>query len=640
MLYKVPSKEGVQKEVTAMWKRITNVLVVLVMFLLIPIAIHARLTSGSDSKGQLGGAASDTFKRVKDYDADPSLKMRPYNELREEIRENITKIAIFPEKKKRIVIYIWDFDNKSGYRVGASKIKDDISTMLLEMGRFRLIDDAVAEMALREMNLSGTALIDQSNIKEFGKRIGMDYLMYGSINNNPLVGDEPNISLVLKLIDVETTEIVWSYEIGLNRRDFKTSLDAVIERGIYKGENSLAKEWDLINKEAIDSYGRPITSISVFFVNSGTGIDDSAAVDKMISSLIQAKIPGVRVIDRANLSRIIEQIKREGYEESAFYRTKKEFGRFYSVDAFLLGTIVKNRKTGKTELNLKLAMVESVTVDWGKWFESEMTPTERESIGRIQQKEFSESISKKVETTVGAVGEVLGFVLSSPGMGITLGGGFWGGFTTPGMTSKDLYNGNDLFKDQFQLLSFNLSVDFLRIRFWKHLYLETGFKFWMGSYTTPEDGATPPFLVSATFGGRLPSVGVRYVGKLEDNTKYFVKGSILPLIGGISVISSEVSYVTYSYVTYSYGYYYYYATNTIETTIPHSSTILSPLNWPLEFEAGIDFVDSGFYWSVIFGFWLPNSEVSGFEWELGFNIKIPIFWWHPFSFLYDKYLWE
>lgn len=600
------------------------------LFLGVSVLVFALSTFGFSDRGLTSGTSYKPSVEVKDYDVDPSLNMRKYDDLRSEIRENITKIGVFPEDKKRIVIYVWDFDNRSGYKVGASKIKDDISTMLLESGRFKLVEDAAVKLALQEMNLSGTGFIDQNNIKEFGKRLGIDYIMYGTINNNNLAGGEPNISLVLKLIEVETTRVVWSYEIGMNRKDFKTSLDAVVEESVFRNPNSLAKEWEAINKESVETYGKPISSISVFFVNAGSGIDDTAVVDKMTSALIQAKIPNVKVIDRANLSKIVEQISKEGYEESTFFKTKKEFGKFYSVDAFLYGTIVRDPKTGKTELNLKLAMVESATVDWGRKFVAEMTSTERESIGKIQQKEFSENVAK----TVGAVGEVLGFILSAPGIGVTLSGGWLGGFTTPGMTLSETYGGYDLFKDQFQLFSFNLSLDFFRIRVWKGWFLETGIKLWTGSYTVPEDGSgNTEYLTSANFSGRILTLGVRY-SYFDRDGGFFVKASTLPLIDGLSYISSKVSYVVSSIGYYSTTY----TTNIVETKVPTPGTYLSPANWPLEFEVGL-WID-GFSWSILAGVWFPESSganSSSFEWDFGFNIKIPIFWWHPFSFLYEDF---
>ncbi|MCX8029182.1 MAG: penicillin-binding protein activator LpoB [Brevinematales bacterium] len=571
-------------------------------------------------------SSTSTRSVVKDYDPDSSLNLRSYDELKLEIRDNLLKVGVFANAKKKIVIYVWDFNNKSGYRVGASKIKDDISTILLETGKFRLVEDVVVEMALKEMNLSSTGFIDQNDIKEFGKRLGVEYILYGSINNNPLAGGEPNISLVLKLIEIETTQVIWSYEIGMNRKDFKTSLDAVIDEAIYKNPNSLLSSWKSINEEAISSYGKGIKSISVFFINTGMGIDDTAAVDKMTSALVQANIPGVRVVDRANLSRIIDQISKEGYKESVFFATRKEFGKFYSVDAFLYGVLVKDEKTGRTELNLKLAMVESATIDWARKFQAYMTSAERESIGKMQQKEFSEGVSKTVSATVGAVGEVLGFILSAPGIGVRLGGGWLGGFTTPGMTSKSLYNNYELFENATQILSFNFSIDFLRLRIWEGTFIETGFKLWFGSYTPLDDSSKEVKLTSASFNGRLLYTAIRYA-----EPSFFLRVSIFPLIEGLSIISSKVSY-QYDYI--------YKISDTIETKVPNG-VVFSPWNWPIEFEFGVSVDDAPPYISFILGFWDPGdymNNISDLEWEFGINIVIPILWWHPMSFLYDKYL--
>lgn len=566
---------------------------------------------------------NSTTKSSKDYDVDPSLNIRQYDEIKSEIKDNILKIADITKVKKKPVIYVWDFDNRSKYRVGASKIKDDISTILLESGMFKLVEDAAVEVALKEMNLSGTGFIDQNNIKELGNRLGIDYILYGTINNNSLAGGEPNLSVIFKLIEVETTKIVWAYEIGLNRKNFKTSIDNVIEEAIYKNKFSIANEWVKINKESIDSYGKNINSISVFFINTGSGIDDTAVVDKMISALVQSKLPGVRVVDRANLGKVVEFISKEGYEESSFFKTKKEFGKFYSVDAFLYGVLVRDPNTGKTELNLKLAMVESTTVDWGRKFIAEMSSVERESISKIQQQKFSESVSETVGSFTKGIWDIIVFILTAPGIGINIDAGWLGGFTTPAMTSKNVY-GIDIFKDAIQLTSFNVSLDFFRLRVWWSIYLYLGMKFWLGNYITSEDLENMNIEVkNASFRGRLPYVGVDfYVGR---DTSFRV--SLLPIIPNISWINSRVEYVKNSY--------YNPTTYTFEKTIPINN-YYDPMNWPLEFE--FRFGDYDFQFGIIFGVWVPDpndTPKSDFEWEFGFNFKVPIFWWHPFSFLKD-----
>jgi hypothetical protein len=562
--------------------------------------------------------------------------MREYSEISQEVKENL--LSFFKDQTRRSVIYIWDFYNRTPYDINTKKIKDDISTLLLESKKFKLVDDAVVQLALKELNLSSTGLLDQSYIKEFGNRTGAEYILYGAINNNPLVGGEYNMSLNLKLIKIETTEIVWSYELGLNRKDFKTSVDDVIDQAVFKSPKSLLKELDSINQDSVASYGKPINTISVFAIKTSGDVDENSVVDKLTSALVQAKIPNVKVVDRNNLAKIVQQIKTEGYDEAGFYKTKKEFGKFYGVDAFLYGYLTKDSDTGKTELNLKLAMVESATVDWGNKFEATQTSAERESIGKIQQKEFSEKVSQTTGAVVGAVGEALGFILSSPGIGINLSLGWLGGFTTPGMVNKDRYEGWDLFKDQLQILSANVSIEFFRLRLWQHLYFEVGMKLWGGEYTTPDESEYTgnPFLTSATFSGFTPTISVRYITEKEPRTS--VRVGILPLTG-IGNISSRVEGLFDKTLTNQYGGIYY---ETWKFWFDESLTSAFPIqNWPIEVEIGFD--ADGFYPSILFGVWFPPegyNEYSKFEWELGFNFRIPIFWWHPLSFLYDKYLWE
>ncbi|MFN4244785.1 MAG: hypothetical protein ACK4F9_01370, partial [Brevinematia bacterium] len=189
----------------------------------------------------------------------------------------------------------------------------------------------------------------------------------------------------------------------------------------------------------------------------------------------------------------------------------------------------------------------------------------------------------------------------------------------------------DFFKDQIQLLSFNLSIDFFRLKIWKYLYLKTGFKFWRGSYTTEQEeiyyNGVYLELTKADFYGRLPYIAFKY---FEDDV--FLKVSVLPIIRGLSIISSEVGFKR----SYYEGYNYRTVDILIKNEIPNqeNDNYSSFLNWPFEFELGLG--EDNWFFSLVFGIWFPDkpdSDISNFEWELGFNIVFRTFWWHPFSFL-------
>ncbi|HDZ43285.1 MAG TPA: hypothetical protein ENH80_05010 [Phycisphaerae bacterium] len=92
-------------------------------------------------------------------------------------------------------------------------VADSVSSRLLTVSGFEMIERSRLNQLLREKDLSQTDLIDQGQYKEIGQFLGVDYLVLGTVStyttwaNGPLSGHL--VSFSCRCIHVETGKVVW-----------------------------------------------------------------------------------------------------------------------------------------------------------------------------------------------------------------------------------------------------------------------------------------------------------------------------------------------------------------------------------------------------------------------------------------------
>lgn len=110
------------------------------------------------------------------------------------------------------------------YQPGSGVLLADIVSMELLKQGINVIDRSMTSKILNELSLGSTGIIDESTAPRIGQLLGVSALLTGSINkyntsftNIQVVQGEPPaympssaVSLSLKLIDVETGQIVWA----------------------------------------------------------------------------------------------------------------------------------------------------------------------------------------------------------------------------------------------------------------------------------------------------------------------------------------------------------------------------------------------------------------------------------------------
>lgn len=122
------------------------------------------------------------------------------------INEHLKKTT---EKPKVIVGLV---KNKSHEHIDAETFVKDIEKSFLKSGAIRLIQGGDKRNELRSERADQQEFADPATVKKWGKELGADYMLQGSINS--IVDSHNNEKVVyyqvdLELTNLETNEVVW-----------------------------------------------------------------------------------------------------------------------------------------------------------------------------------------------------------------------------------------------------------------------------------------------------------------------------------------------------------------------------------------------------------------------------------------------
>lgn len=137
---------------------------------------------------------------------------------------------------KRIVLFTGNVNNRTSEHIDTSSITDSIRTALLKSGRFRIAasNQGQDELGSQVRFQMESGRVDPNLIRQFGKQIGADVVMYGNLRS---IEKERQRSLetagkktedvyykfTLEVVNIETSEVLWMEEKEI-RKSKKTGL--------------------------------------------------------------------------------------------------------------------------------------------------------------------------------------------------------------------------------------------------------------------------------------------------------------------------------------------------------------------------------------------------------------------------------
>ncbi len=122
--------------------------------------------------------------------------------LREEVDLSyITRIAVLP------------LENHTKNDFAAERIRDIITTQILAMKLFDVVDKGIVDSALRELAIEPGMSIDTPVLKRLGQRLNVQAFLLGAVEQ---MGESrkgasvyPEVSLTLRLVDSKASLVLW-----------------------------------------------------------------------------------------------------------------------------------------------------------------------------------------------------------------------------------------------------------------------------------------------------------------------------------------------------------------------------------------------------------------------------------------------
>ncbi len=137
---------------------------------------------------------------------------------------------------QRIRLYMGGVRNETSEHIDTAAITDLVRTDLFSSNKFRFVGDAQAQKEVSDQvtfqNESGK--VDPAMIKKFGKQLGADVVLYGSLRSiekkkgrslesGGLKTEDVYYLLILNCVNVETNELIWTDK-GEIRKTQKTGI--------------------------------------------------------------------------------------------------------------------------------------------------------------------------------------------------------------------------------------------------------------------------------------------------------------------------------------------------------------------------------------------------------------------------------
>ncbi len=136
----------------------------------------------------------------------------------------------------RVIVYMGGIRNLTTEHLDTGGISDSIRTSLIKSGRFRFVagDQGQTEIGDQVRFQQGSGRVDPAQAKAFGKQLGADVIVYGSLRsitkkkarsleNLGVKTKDVFYQFTLNCENIETGEILWSEQQDVTKQQ-KTSL--------------------------------------------------------------------------------------------------------------------------------------------------------------------------------------------------------------------------------------------------------------------------------------------------------------------------------------------------------------------------------------------------------------------------------
>jgi len=152
---------------------------------------------------------------------DVGFSGKDLNEICEYMLKSVMDSAFYKEyiaqekEKRQLFILAPKLENKTTQHIDSRGIIEKLRTQLINRGSIRFIDEKSIDDAMKQLELQSSDFFDNKQALRLGKLVGGRYLLRGSmreIAKRTDLKDKSYFMITLWIVDLETTEMIWTDE--------------------------------------------------------------------------------------------------------------------------------------------------------------------------------------------------------------------------------------------------------------------------------------------------------------------------------------------------------------------------------------------------------------------------------------------
>jgi len=143
-------------------------------------------------------------------------------------------------------IAVLPLDNYTADRFASDRVREILNVELLSQGVFEPAESGEVNRVLRAQNITGLTALGPEDIKKLGDALNVQALLFGSVveysERRTGTFRSPQVSLALRLVDIESGLVVWSVSDARTGMALTTRLFGIGEETFTEAVRKLIRE--------------------------------------------------------------------------------------------------------------------------------------------------------------------------------------------------------------------------------------------------------------------------------------------------------------------------------------------------------------------------------------------------------------
>ncbi len=136
--------------------------------------------------------------------------------------------TVVPASAPRAIVALTHIDNKTSEHMDTDVLADKLQIEMIKAGSLRFVDRSKIRDISKEFDLGGSGLVNPDMVKRAGSVLGADFLLAGDMTSIAKTEGRTQLNfyrLSMRLVQVETDEVVWADDFEIKKSSTKGILD-------------------------------------------------------------------------------------------------------------------------------------------------------------------------------------------------------------------------------------------------------------------------------------------------------------------------------------------------------------------------------------------------------------------------------